>query len=228
MFHPIGPQAPSVYWRRRLVVFGSVVLVLVLVVLTARAALSSDGKTPTAGAGSSPNRPSTTQTTVTSPVSHTHSRTDPPSHPASSPHTSATTSTSGSTAPPTTCTPSQLKVAAATSAPTYAVGAQPQLMIQVTNSGPKPCVQNLADKQIVLKVYNGASRVWGSHDCEVQPGVSNRTLVVNQPVRVSVTWTGLSSQPKCAGTRQRVGAGTYTLYASLSGHTGTAAQFAIH
>ena len=50
---------------------------------------------------------------------------------------------------------------------------------------------------------------------------------VHRPVQVAVTWSGLTSQPKCAGTRQRVGAGTYTLYAVLSGKTGTAKQFTI-
>jgi hypothetical protein len=101
-------------------------------------------------------------------------------------------------------------------------------MLRVTNKGPKPCVQDLADSQVLLRVYNGESRVWGSHDCQITPGVSDATLAVAQPVQVSVIWSGLSSKPKCAGTRQRVGAGTYTLYASLSGHVGTAAQFSIH
>jgi hypothetical protein len=227
MFRPVGPQPPTVYWRRRLLVFGSVVVVLVLIVLTARAALSSGAKTPAAGAGSTPTGQSSPH-----PATTPHPSRSTPTRPRSSGRSTTpggqTTSSSGSVAPPVACKSSQLKVAAVTSAPTYAVGAQPTLMIQVTNTGPQPCVQNLADRQIVLRVYNGASRVWGSHDCEVQPGISDKTLVVNQPVRVSVTWTGLSSQPKCAGTRQRVGAGTYTLYASLSGHVGTAAQFSIH
>lgn len=109
----------------------------------------------------------------------------------------------------------------------YAVGAEPVLMLQVANRGPRPCVQDLADRQIVLRVYNGESRVWGSHDCQIQPGRDDRTLEVGQPVRRSIVWSGLSSQPKCAGIRQRVGAGTYTLYASLSGKTGTATQFTI-
>jgi hypothetical protein len=109
----------------------------------------------------------------------------------------------------------------------YSVGAEPVLMLQVTDKGPAPCIQNLADSQVELRVYNGESRVWGSHDCEVQPGTDNRTLAVGQPVRVSVTWSGLTSEPACAGTRQRVGAGTYTLYAYLAGHVGTAAQFSI-
>jgi hypothetical protein len=111
--------------------------------------------------------------------------------------------------------------------PTYKVGDQPLLELQVTNMGAKPCVQDLADKAVELRVYNGESRVWGSHDCQIQPGTDNKTLAVRRPVQVAVTWSGLTSQPKCAGTRQRVGAGTYTLYAVLSGKTGKAKQFTI-
>jgi hypothetical protein len=116
-------------------------------------------------------------------------------------------------------------VVAVTSKPDYTVGEQPVLELQVTNTGAQPCVQDLADSQIELKVYNGESRVWGSHDCLIQPGTNLRTLEVDTAVRVAITWSGLSSQPECAGTRQRVGAGTYTLYALLSGKTGKAAQF---
>jgi hypothetical protein len=120
-----------------------------------------------------------------------------------------------------------LQVAAVASRPNFAVGAEPVLELQVTNTGDAPCVQDLADSQVELKVYNGESRVWGSHDCQIEPGTNPMTLEVGQPVRVSVTWSGLSSQPHCAGTRQRVGAGTYTLYAALSGHTGKATTFTL-
>jgi hypothetical protein len=99
--------------------------------------------------------------------------------------------------------------------------------MQVTNAGSTPCVQDLADKQIVLMVYNGESRVWGSHDCAVQRGSQLRTLGAGSSVRVTITWSGLTSQPNNCKSRQRVGAGTYTLYASLSGKTGKAAQFSI-
>ena len=52
-------------------------------------------------------------------------------------------------------------------------------------------------------------------------------LAVDRAVRVSITWSGLTSQPHQCTSRQRVGAGTYTLYAALAGRTGTAAQFSI-
>jgi hypothetical protein len=123
--------------------------------------------------------------------------------------------------------PADLSVAAMVGQPTYKVGDQPLLELQVTNVGSAPCVQDLADKAVELRVYNGESRVWGSHDCQIQPGTDDKTLAVQRPVQVAVTWSGLTSEPKCAGTRQRVGAGTYTLYAVLAGKTGKAKQFTI-
>ena len=44
MFHPVGSQPPSVYWRRRLLVLGSLALVLVLITLTVKA-VGSGGNT---------------------------------------------------------------------------------------------------------------------------------------------------------------------------------------
>jgi hypothetical protein len=118
-------------------------------------------------------------------------------------------------------------VSAVAAKSSYHVGDQPVLELQVVNTGTKPCVQDLADSQVVLRVYNGESRVWGSHDCKIEPGSDKRTLAPQTSVRVAITWSGLTSSPGCKGTRQRVGAGTYTLYAALSGKTGRATQFTI-
>jgi hypothetical protein len=120
-----------------------------------------------------------------------------------------------------------LTITAASSAPAYKVGDQPTLTLQVTNAGPGNCTQDLADSQVELQVYNGAARVWGSHDCEIQPGTNIVTLAVGKTVGVQVVWSGLSSEPGCAGTRTRVGPGTYTLSPLLGGTQGTSAQFTI-
>lgn len=128
---------------------------------------------------------------------------------------------------PQRCASADLAVQAVVAESSYQVGAEPVVELQVTNSGKQPCIQDLADKQVELKVYNGESRVWGSHDCEIQSGTADRTLAIDRAVRVSIKWSGLTSQPGCKGTRQRVGAGTYTLYATLSGKTGKATQFSI-
>jgi hypothetical protein len=218
MFHPVGPQTPSVYWRRRLLLVGSLGLLLVLLILTVRTATSDGNAAPEAGGRTSP--------VVSTPVGDTsHSPAATSSSAARTSSSAATGRTSSPAALP--CDPANLQVQAVAGRASYHVGDQPVLELQVTNVGPQPCVQDLADKQVELRVYNGESRVWGSHDCLVQPGTNMRTLAVDMPVRVAITWSGLSSQPNCAGTRQRVGAGTYTLYALLSGHTGKATQFTI-
>jgi hypothetical protein len=221
MLHPVGTLPASVYWRRRMMLLGAVV---VLAVLSAVVLNSDNGKpqgappaathTSTSNAALHTTAVSTPSTTGTSSTSSTHAAT-------------GSTISPGSPGVPTTCTSSQLKVAAVAGQTHFQVGDHPQLLLQVTNIGTAPCVQDLADSQVELRVYNGESRVWGSHDCQIEPGKNDQTLLVGQAVRVSIIWSGLSSQPKCAGTRQRVGAGTYTLYAVLSGHTGTAAQFSI-
>jgi len=201
----------------------------VLVILTARTVLSGDGGTAAAATGNAhttqpANGPAPGRTTT--PAGGVAA--DDPSTSTSSAHPSAPSSSSASSsAAPARCTPAQLAVEAVVGKPRYAIGDQPVLTLQVTNTGSAACVQNVADSQIVLRVYNGASRVWGSHDCQIEPGVDERTLEPGKPAGFSVVWSGLTSQPKCAGTRQRVGAGTYTLYAALSGHQGKAAQFVV-
>ncbi|MDT4960215.1 MAG: hypothetical protein QOD31_4014 [Pseudonocardiales bacterium] len=213
MLHPIGTRPPAVYWRRRLALF---IALLVLVVLTAWV-LRPGGDKKQAAADTSPHS-----------TPHSTSHAAPTSAHPTSKHASTSAKASSTRSPVAApCQAGALKVAAVVDKPSYRVGEQPMVLLQVTNTGSAPCVQNLADSQVELRVYNGESRVWGSHDCTVQAGVSDRTLAVGQPVRVSVVWSGLSSQPKCAGTRQRVGAGTYTLYALLSGKEGTAIQFSV-
>jgi hypothetical protein len=126
-----------------------------------------------------------------------------------------------------TCVPSVLGVAATTDAKQYRLVDRPELEIQVTNTGEAPCVADLSDSQIELLVYNGWSRVWGSHDCKVEPGDSPVTLAPRQTARRSIRWSGMSSQPHCTGTRQRVGLGNYTLHARFGGIDGRTAAFAI-
>jgi hypothetical protein len=231
MLHPVGSLPPSVYWRRRLALLGSLALLIALTVYVLRP--GSGGSTPTsAGTRSSSSQPAPTTPTAATTTRTTATTTAPPgtSPVANASNSAKATSTHGSTGTsvtPARCSIGGLKLAAMVDKPAYHVGDQPSVMLQVTNSTALPCVQDLSDSQIELRVYNGASRVWGSHDCQIQPGSADRTLMAGQSVRVSVTWSGLSSQPKCAGTRQRVGAGTYTLYGLLAGKEGTAAQFAI-
>lgn len=198
MLRPIGSLPTSVYWRRRLLIAAAVLLAA----LTVYVVFMSGDKKQTSG------QPADASTS-------THPASSSPSTPV------------GTTIAPVPCVPSVLKVAAETKAGGYRVGEHPELAIEVTNTGTAPCIANLSDAQIELIVFNGVSRVWGSHDCQVQPGTSPVTLVARKPVRRSIQWTGLSSQPQCAGDRQRVGAGVYTLRVHLGKMESAEAKFTI-
>jgi hypothetical protein len=207
MLHPVGNLAPSVYWRRRVLILAALVLAAVSVYAVLR---GGGGSSEPAAAHSPP----TTSATLTTPstLSSTAAATTP-------------AQTRSSAGPPKPCTAAHLKIAAATDAKSYPVGAKPKVAIVVTNVGPTPCVADLADKQIELRVFAGSARVWGSHDCAVAPGTSPATLPVGMPIKRDIEWSGLSSLPGCTGVRQRVPAGTYTLLATLAGQQGTPATF---
>jgi len=206
MLHPVGNMSPSVYWRRRAMMLA--VLVLAAVSGYALFFRGGSGGTPTGSQGFTPS-------SQTSPVD---------SSPASS---SSSAASSSALTRPSACTAAQLSVQAATSAASYPAGSKPMVALVVTNNGPSPCVQDLSDSQIELRVYNGSARVWGSHDCAIQPGTAPATLPVGKPIRREIEWSGLSSRESCAGTRTHVGAGKYTLYALLSGHQGSSATFTL-
>ncbi|HEY8300783.1 MAG TPA: hypothetical protein VIG48_02690 [Jatrophihabitans sp.] len=240
MFHPLGDLPQSVYWRRRVALFGSIIAILVLLVLTVRV-LASNGAAPkpAAAGGSSTPRTHSSSPPRTHSRSASHSSSTAAGVPSGAPSTGSTGSSgsSGSGGPsasshssstaPAKCAGSQLALSAASSSSSYRVGDQPVLSIVVKNTSATPCVQDLADPQVVMRVYNGESRVWGSHDCKIEPGTNDQTLMPGRAVRVSIVWSGMSSQPNDCANRQQVGAGTYTLYASLSGREGAAAQFVI-
>jgi hypothetical protein len=201
MLHPIGEQPPSIYWRRRV----AVLAVVALAFLTMYAVLfrGSDGKNKLAGSPSG------------------HKSVAPPVTPVTSPDALATSPA------PVACVASQLTVAAETDAKSYPVGAKPTLSLLVTNSGPGPCVADLSDQQIELRVLSGGARVWDSHDCAVQPGTSLQTLPVGTVVRRGIAWSGLTSEPGCAGQRQRAPAGSYSLIAIFSGLQSAPAPFTL-
>jgi hypothetical protein len=202
MLRPIGSLPPNVYWRRRVVVLAVVLLASLLLAITAHDLGASDGATK-----ASSTTPASTHSSVVAP---TTSR--PPSTSAA-PTTSAAAPTTAAVGP---CAITQLKIAAATDKPTY----------KVANIGTTPCSEALGDAQIEFRVYNGAARVWGSHDCKIDPTPDVETLALNSTVAKTVSWSGYSSEANC-GVRQRVGDGTYTLYAYLSGAQSTTAQFSI-
>lgn len=184
--HPVGPQSPSVYWRRRLVVIAIVLAVVVVVLLIVFR--------PTAGA---PN-PAESGT--------------PGGDTAQTPDPGATTST-GALAE---CSPSQVRVAPIVDSTTFANGVEPMLSMEITNVGAAPCTFDVGTAAQEYVITSGTDRIWSSRDCQTEPAESVITLNPDEKLATTpFAWDRTRSSPGCSGSQPEVIAGGASYHLSV-------------
>jgi hypothetical protein len=155
------------------------------------------GRQGSGGTVASAGAPTATTTTPTTPA---------PTTPAPTPTTPA---------PPRPCADAALALRVAPQRPDYRVGQTPVLDLEVRNTGTVACTRDLGAAQQEIVLYAGTRRLWSSNDCYPEGERDPQVLAPGAAQSFSVTWSGLSSQPRCAGERTRVGAGTYQLVGRL-------------
>ncbi|GAB3210685.1 hypothetical protein [Nocardia tengchongensis] len=208
MLEPNGPLPPEIYWRRRAVAIGAMVLGLALVLWVGFALLKGggDNKSDTkAAAGSSAGA-------TGKPSSSASSTPDP-----SSAKPSATSSGAAAPAAHSVCTDQSLAVKVTVGQATYKTGEQPQFGIIITNISSGVCERDMGSGLQLVQVQSldGQRKLWSSTDCYPDGTPDMRTLAPGQQAAFTVTWSGASSQPGCAGERLPVPAGPYTVVAQL-------------
>ena len=216
MLHPVGSLPASVYWRRRAVAIAAAlgVLLVVWVALPHGDGGSGSGRQDTAALVGSPSPIGGEPTSLAA------------TPPAGDPGRAGSTGAGGAgPATPTTTGPA----AAAAEAlhrpcPLAAGGPRAARVPGRRQAGVRPggaqCLGGLVRPrprrrlQEVL-LYAGARRLWSSNDCYPEGERNVRVLRPAESATFSVEWSGLSSRPSCAGTRARVGTGTYAAVARL-------------
>lgn len=186
---PVGPLPPGVYWRRRLLALG---LVLLLVVLLAWACGSGGGGSAKTAGTASP----TPATPPTRTVAPTPRRTT-------------------AAAPPAACPASALQVTAATDAAEYPAGALPHLTLTVRNAGARACTVDFAPRQRRFTVLSGTDRLWTTADCPQSQMAAIVTLAAGGSRSSTLTWSRHRSVPGCANPGPAAQPGTYRFYAGL-------------
>ncbi|MFC3964185.1 hypothetical protein [Nocardia jiangsuensis] len=206
MLEPTGPLPPEIYWRRRVFAIGILVLALALVIWLV---------VMVARGGTSPGGTAATSTTTES------------NAPAGGSGASAASSSAESDVAP--CSDQSLAVKVSVGQPTYRRGEQPVFGIVITNISAAPCSRDMGSgmQQISVQTLDGTRRLWNSVDCypDGQPDI--RTLERGQQAAFTVTWSGSTSQPNCAGERVPVPSGAYAVLAQLGGVRSTAEPFNI-
>ncbi len=185
--NPVGPQPPSVYWRRRLLLLAVLLAVLIVVVLIIVRPGSGGTKTPTSG-----------QTGQSSGAS-------------SAPSGASSSSSSGSGGSGTACNPSVIGLTAVTDATTYATGVQPKLSMTITNNGASACTIDVGTDAQVYTITSGTDQIWSSADCQTNKAALPQVLEPGAAKAVSTTpfaWDRTrSSTTTCTSARPAVTAG---------------------
>jgi hypothetical protein len=180
---PVGPQPPSVYWRRRLVVLlGLLAIVVIIVLIVVRPGGENVGQETPKPTDTASNEPS---------------------------------------APPVAggdCNPATLVIEPIVDAGSYQAGQQPQLSVQLTNTGSSPCTLSVGADQLVFSIVSGSDPIWTSSDCLTTPAFEVE-LQPGQPLPNNpIAWDRTRSSPDtCDSSRPEVVAGgaTYRLGVTL-------------
>jgi hypothetical protein len=130
-----------------------------------------------------------------------------PSGSNSASHAPSGSATSGSSA--TACDPSVITLTPITDAASYAADAQPQLSMQITNSGASACTFDVGTDAQVYLITSGSDQIWSSKDCQTAPAANKQILEPGKALSTTpFAWDRTrSSTTTCTGTRPPVTAG---------------------
>ncbi|MFE3546493.1 hypothetical protein ACFXK0_26320 [Nocardia sp. NPDC059177] len=224
MLEPNGPLPPEIYWRRRALAIGVIIVALVVVIwlamMVARGG-DSNGENPVAQPTTTESGSAAESTTTTS-ASSAASATSSGS--VTSTAASATSVAEQPAAQP--CSDQSLALKVTVGQPTYKVGDQPAFGTVITNISSAACTRDLgAGPQFLVFTLDGQRRLWASNDCNPDGPPEVKTLDAGQQLSYKGSWFGTTSQPECAGERLPVPAGAYMVVAQLGAIRSAAEPF---
>lgn len=211
--HPVGPQPPVVYWRRRAVVGLGVLAVIIIIVLIVVRPGTGAAYDPTGDPGSSES-PAVEEDTEGDDL-------DAAGEEAAGEGAAAEDEGDGTPQP---CNPDNVQVTPITDADAYSSEAQPQLSLSLLNTGTRPCVIEAGSDVQEFVITSGPDRIWSSRDCQVEPVAATVVLEPGEERSTpSIPWNRTRSEAGvCDVQRDPVIAGgaTYRLSVSVGDFAG--------
>lgn len=210
----VGPLPAAVYWRRRAMVLGALLAVVLMVTLAVRGT----------GSGGAQNTAATSSPTVSAPATEPSVAASPSPDdviaPASEVSASPSTAETETEADPEQCTDSEIKVTAKAAQTTLKRGADLYITLLVKNVSERTCTRDVGADMQELRILKSTEKIWSSDDCGGPKGHEVRQFPPNHERSYTVVWNGKSSSA-CEKTAKRVPdgpvppAGEYRLYARV-------------
>jgi hypothetical protein len=226
----VGPLPPAVYWRRRAVVLGALLIVVLALFYTF-------GGTPKAPAGkqttmdsTSPAAatPDTTPTVLTPIITDNKPHQDPDDD---APPTAFTLPTNGPASPTAAaqapasgpCADAEILVTASPASSKVPAGKPVDLTIKFRNVGKRSCNRDIGADAQELRLIDGEKVIWSSDDCNARHGSDVRKFAPDDTVAFTLTWNGRRSRSGTGATNCTTAPvpaiGTYALIGRLEGAT---------
>ncbi|PZE69322.1 hypothetical protein DEJ27_08545 [Curtobacterium sp. MCPF17_018] len=199
--HPVGPEKPVVYWRRRALVLGALlVVVLVVVLIVAGRGSGATSAAPSASASADAG------------ASSDGSAAGPGFSRSAAPKPSASASASASkpaAADGSTCTKDQIVLTPVLDKSAYGPTEDPKIAMSIKNSGTNSCHLDLGSAQQVLTISSGQEQYWSSKDCQTGGTNQDVTIKAGQTLTTpAIAWDRTrSSTSTCDSSRPAVTAG---------------------
>jgi hypothetical protein len=200
--HPVGPQPPSVYWRRRAVVgLGILAVIIAIILIVVRPGTAE----PTGSNGPAP--------AATDSAEDAAEGDDP-----SDLENAAEDAAAEGGGLPQPCRAEQVQVTPITDAEAYGGEAQPQLSLSLLNTGSRPCIIEAGSDVQEFVITSGADRIWSSRDCQVDPVAATVVLEPGEERSTpAIAWNRTRSEAGvCDVQRSPVPAGGATYRLSVS------------
>ncbi len=218
---PRGPLPTEIYWRRRGLAAGIVVVVVGIAAAAVVAFVGGSAGAKPANAA----KPGSAQSQPAAPPPQASASPAPEGNPTvvptQGPNPESPTPTAAVQPPPVLkegddCPDSTLAVKGLTNAPQYFIGDQPKFTMVVTNIGLVSCKRDVGAAVLAAYVYSlDNKRLWSNLDCAPSNETLVKTFTPGEQVTTAVTWTGMGSSPHCPLPRPAIGAGTYNLVVQL-------------
>jgi hypothetical protein len=202
----VGPLSPTVYWRRRAVVLGGLLCVVLLVVYACSgtpAPKSADPSTAAATAAASASPEASPTPSPLTPI------VDGEQSPSPTLETSKAAATQ--TGP---CTDAEMSVTPVPDAATARRGAPVKFTLKIRNVSTRSCARDVGADMQELYLQQGAVKVWSSDACDPRHGSDVLTFAPGREAAYYVMWDGKANTQGCAN-RQAPAAGTYQLVGRL-------------
>jgi hypothetical protein len=210
----VGPLPPAVYWRRRVVVLGGLLVAVLL--LTSLCSTSSSGKAGqarTAGSRSSAGAEATATVLTPTTADPSEIPTSPPAPGPAGPPPPATTN--AAPAPTGLCADADISVVAAPVATTVKLGSTLKIYLKVKNTSNRACGRDVGADAQELVIQQGKAKLWSSDDCDKLHGTDVKSFGPGIEVSFYVIWDGKGTSAGC-DKKALPAPGTYQVTARLA------------